>query len=145
VLSSINSAELYSCCIYSGFRVKFMKIWGSHHFHSFFFFISVPFLILCFWFNILFIGLKLKVCTKRIIHGSVDALTWGSCLTQRTNLCARESICCGFWVQKQLLGLEVQSNVGTACLTVIVWMKRKYQKSVAWDRRYKMLWWHLKC
>ena len=46
MLSSINIAELYICCIYSGFRVKFMKIRDSRHFLSFF--ISVPFLIFCF-------------------------------------------------------------------------------------------------
>jgi hypothetical protein len=79
--------------------------------------------------NILLLGLKLKVCTKHI-HGGADAQTWGSCLTQRTNLCAGECICCGFWVVKHLLGMEVQSNVGTAFLTIIVWMKRKYKKSL---------------
>jgi hypothetical protein len=85
---------------------------------------------LCFSFNILLLGFKLKVCTEHIIRGSVGAQTWGSCLTQRTNLCAGECICCGFWVLKQLLGLEVQRNVGTACLTIIVWMNRKYKKSL---------------
>jgi hypothetical protein len=46
MLSSVNSAELYICCIYSGFRVTFMKVWDSHCFHSFFYFSIFNFVFL---------------------------------------------------------------------------------------------------